>query len=321
MTNQTENAEIVVALPLNETDRARLETAVSGHGLTFSVTDDASPEAFQNAEIIFGNPAPEQLHGAAKLRWIQLCSAGSDRYTNDALPNGVCLTNASGAYGPSIGEYMLCTVMGLMLGLPALRDNQRLHQWKHEGKVRHIAGSVALSVGFGDIGREFAKRYHALGGHVIGVKRTPGIKPDYADELHTSADLEKLLPRADVVALSLPATDKTRHLFGREEFSKMKDGAFFVNVGRGSAVNTDELNEALRSGKLGGAALDVTDPEPLPADHPLWDAPNTIITPHVAGGWSAPENFERVMDIFVDNLGRYLRGEPMKNRVNPVRGY
>lgn len=313
--------EIVVVFPIDESSRAKIESAVYGSRLTLSFRNDASPEALRNAEVVFGNPSPEQLRGADKLRWIQLCSAGADQYTGDVLPDGVCLTNASGAYGPSIGEYMICMAMNLMLDLPAYRDRQRLHQWDRSGKIRHIPGSVALSVGFGDIGREFAKRYHALGGQVIGVKRTPGIRPDYLDELHTSDDLDELLPRADVVALSLPSTDKTHHLFGRAEFAKMKKGALLINAGRGTAVDTDELNLALRAGKLGGAALDVTDPEPLPADHPLWDAPNTIITPHVAGGWNVPENFERIIEIFLDNLNRYLRGEPMKNRVNIARGY
>ncbi len=317
----TSTAEIISVLPLNEKNTARVKAALSGSRFAFSAEGTPSPEVLRRAEAIFGNPSPEQLRLAENLRWVQLSSAGADRYTGGMFPEGAFLTNASGAYGPSIGEYMVCTAMSLMLGLPACRDNQRLHKWDQGGRVRHIPGSVALSVGFGNIGREFAKRYHALGGHVIGVKRTPGIRPDFLDELHTADDLGELLPRADVVALSLPSTGETRRMFGREAFSKMKQGALLLNVGRGTAVDTDELNAALRSGKLGGAALDVTDPEPLPADHPLWDAPNTIITPHVAGGWNELENFERVMEIFLDNLGRYLRGEPLKNRVNLVRGY
>ena len=312
---------ILVASPVDKRNKAKLEAAASGCRLFFSGGNDFSPELFRQAEIIFGNPTLNQLRFAEKLRWIQLYSAGADRYAGNVLPDSVCLTNASGAYGPSIGEYMLCMAMSLMLDLPAYHENQRSHLWKDTRRVKHIAGSVALAVGFGDIGREFAKRYHALGGYVIGVKRTPGEKPDYLEELHTVAELDDLLPRADVTALSLPATSETRNLFNREKFSRMKKGAFLINAGRGSAVNADDLNEALRSGKLGGAALDVTEPEPLPADHPLWDAPNIILTPHVAGSWHAAENFNRVMNIFLDNLGRYLRGEPLKNRVDLKRGY
>lgn len=316
-----EPKNILVDLPLNSEQKAELECIADGCRLIYTDNNNIPPEAWKQANIILGNPDPRLLGNAEELEWIQLCSAGADRYTNGVLPGSVCLTNASGAYGPSIGEYMVCMVMNLMLDLPEYRDDQHRHLWKNSHKVRHIPGSVALSVGFGDIGREFAKRYHALGGHVIGVKRTLGKKPDYIDELHTIAELDSLLPRVDVVALSLPSTSSTQNLFNKEKFSLMKNDAILVNAGRGTAVNTDDLCEALRTGEIGSAALDVTDPEPLPADHPLWDIPNVVITPHVSGGWEITENFNRVFRISAENLSRYLRGEPLLNRVNFSLGY
>lgn len=313
---------ILIDFLLNENQKAELEKTAPDCKLIDTYGKQILPDEIRQANVIFGNPDPKLLSLAENLEWMQLGSAGADRYTADTLPKGAVLTNASGAYGPSIGEYMVSMVMNLMLDLPHYRDNQKNHLWKNSHKVRHIPGSVALSVGFGDIGHEFAKRYRSLGGHVIGVKRTAGgEKPDYVDELHTTEELDSLLPRADVVALSLPSTPETRHLFNREKFSLMKKDAIFINVGRGTAVDTGDLCEALLSGEIGGAALDVTEPEPLPADSPLWEIPNAIITPHVSGGWDVEENFDRVFRIALENLGRYMQGKPFRNRVNLKLGY
>lgn len=307
---------------MDEAHRARLRQAAPEAELIF--TDDAgiSGELVAKANAVIGMPPRSMLKDAEKLEWLQLVSAGADRYVQPGvLPRGVLLTNATGAYGKSMSEYMICAVLSLLLDFPHYRDNQRQHVWQSSGRARHILGTTALVVGLGNIGGEFAARYKALGGTVIGVRRTAGEKPDYLDELYTTDRLDELLPRADVVTLSLPSTRETRHLFGREKFALMKPGAVFVNVGRGTAVDTDALCEALNAGKLYGAALDVTDPEPLPAGHPIWDAPNTIITPHVSGGWDAADTFERVLDVVCDNLGRYLRGEPLRNVVDLETGY
>ena len=307
---------------MDDAHRAKLREIAPDAELIF--TDDAgiSSDLAAKANAMIGMPPRSVLKSAAKLEWLQLLSAGADRYVQPGvLPQGALLTNATGAYGKSMSEYMICAVLSLLLDFPHYRDNQRQHVWKSSSRARHILGTTALVVGLGNIGGEFSARYKALGGTVIGVKRTPGEKPDYLDELYTADKLDELLPRADVVALSLPSTQETQHLFGKEKFDRMKPGAVLVNVGRGTAVDTDALCEALNAGKLYGAALDVTDPEPLPADHPIWDAPNTIITPHVSGGWDAVENFERVFEIASDNLGRYLRGEPLRNLVDLETGY
>ena len=177
-------------------------------------------------------------------------------------------------------------------------------------------------MGLGNIGSEFAARYKALGGYVIGIKRTQSAqKTDCADELYTTEELDRHIPRADVVALSLPSTKETVSLFGAERIGLLKHSAILINVGRGTAVDSDALSDALYAGKAGGAALDVTDPEPLPPDHPLWNAPNTIITPHVSGEWEVPENTERVLDIVYDNLRRFTAGQPLRNVVDRTTGY
>jgi phosphoglycerate dehydrogenase-like enzyme len=322
MKNQT----IIINYPLNVTpDRTMLQIcAPEAEFIYCKDVQDLPDERTAEADAIIGVP-PARIHlqQMKNLKWLQLLSAGADQYTKpDVLPEQTVLTCASGAYGKAMGEYMICAVLSLMLDFPRYRDNQRNHLWEKGGQIRHIAGTTALVVGLGDIGSEFAARYKALGGYSIGIKRTASAqKPDSADELYTVEELDKHIPRADVVALSLPSTRETQHLFGAERIAMMKQSALLINVGRGTAVDTDALSDALYAGKIGGAALDVTEPEPLPATHPLWDAPNTIITPHVSGGWEIPENTERVLDIVYDNLRRFASGLQLRNIVNRKTGY
>jgi phosphoglycerate dehydrogenase-like enzyme len=161
----------------------------------------------------------------------------------------------------------------------------------------------------------------ALGSYTIGIKRREGQKPDYLDELHTLDSLEELLPRADVVALSLPGTRETYRLFDSGKFSLMKEGSVILNVGRGTTICTEDLCDALEKGQIAGAGLDVTDPEPLPEDHRLWDAPGAVITPHVSGFFHLPETLRRIVRISIGNLERFKNGEPLQNMVDFKTGY
>lgn len=307
---------------LDEMQRNSLQKIAPNAEIIIADNGKLDQDLIARANVLIGTPPPSLLKYAQNLEWLQLITAGSEQYALPGiLPKEVVLTNATGAYGKSMSEYMLCAVFSLLLDFPYYRDNQRQHLWQNNGKSRHILGTTALVVGFGNIGSEFAMRYHALGGKVIGVKRTPGKKPDYLDGLYTSDRLDKLLPLADVVTLSLPSTGATTHLFDKARISLMKPSAVLVNVGRGTAVDTDALSEALYAGKIFGAALDVTDPEPLPEDHPIWDAPNTIITPHVSGGWDERGNLERIFEIICTNLTRYFSGKPLINVVDMATGY
>lgn len=312
---------IAVCLPLEENRRALLEKCAPGAKVVYS-GDPEYENALQKAEIILGNPEPRELKNTKNLKLLQLASAGADRYIGTGiLPDGAVLTNASGAYGTSIADYMLCMAMNLFLALPLYRDSQKRHEWKEIPSCRHIAGTTALVVGTGDIGSEFARRCRAMGGRVIGVKRTAAPRSGDWDDLVTRDQLNKFLPLADIVALCLPSTPETRGLFGDEKFSLMKPDSVFINVGRGDLVDTDALCRALKKGRLRGAALDVTDPEPLPENHPLWDMPNAFVTPHISGRWYEPDNFRRVFEIWEENLGRYFRKEQQKNVVDLKKGY
>ena len=176
-------------------------------------------------------------------------------------------------------------------------------------------------VGFGDIGRAFGRLCRLLGAHVVGIRRHLGAVPPEADEMGTLEDLPRFLARADVVASVLPGTPETTHLYDGKLFQAMKPGAFFLNCGRGNAVVQEDLARALTEGHLGGAALDVTDPEPLPADSPLWDVPNLLITPHISGEHHLAQTWDKVAAIAARNLKHYLAGEPLENVVDRETGY
>ncbi len=287
----------------------------------FHFTSAPTPEEIAQAEVIFGNPAPALLAGAGRLRLLQLETAGANPYLGGVLPAPVPLCNAAGAYGPAIAEHLLAMLLSLYKRLPAYGENQRARLWRDEGTVRTVEGSVTLVVGLGDIGGDFARRLHALGGKVVGVKRTPGDCPAYLDGLYPLGRLDALLPDADAVALCLPSTPKTRGLFGPERLERLKDGAVLLNAGRGDAVDSDALDACLRRGKLGGAGLDVTAPEPLPSNHPLWGAPNLLITPHVSGGHHAAGTVDRIFQIAAGNLRALAEGRPLSHLVDREEGY
>lgn len=313
---------VLVAIPADEAHRAKLEAAAPGAAFQYIPAKEVTKEDAQKADVVIGNVAPALLTGSPNLKWVQLNSAGTDGYTTDgALPKGTILTNATGAYGLTISEHMLALTLSLMKHLPTYRDRQADKLWKDAGPVKSVYGSTVLILGLGDIGGEYARKVKALGGYTIGVRRTKAQKPDYLDELHQMDSLDSLLPRADVVAMVLPGTDATRHVMNKERLLRMKKDAILVNVGRGNAIDPQALYEVMKGGHLWGAGLDVTEPEPLPVESPLWELPNLEITPHSSGGFHLQETYERIVNIALRNLGHYGKDEPMENIVDFTTGY
>lgn len=316
--------KIVITPPFNEKQREWIRKAAGeGPELIFCEKEKLTEELLADTDVLLGNPErPEQVSLAKKLKWLQLNNAGTEGYcAPGVLPEGAVLTNATGAYGLAISEHMLACLFMLRKKLHLYYANQTSHLWKSEGHVGVVRGSVVLVIGLGDIGTAFAGKMKALGCYVIGVKRRVGCKPAEVDELWGMDALNRLLPRADVVAMSLPGNASTYHTLDRERIALLGPNTIVLNVGRGTAVDTDALSDALYAGRIAGAALDVTDPEPLPADHPLWDAPGAVITPHISGGYSLPETLEQIAGICADNLGRYLRGEELLHIVDLETGY
>lgn len=314
---------ILVTPQLTDTQKDKLAAVAHGNELIYCASKDLTPEILGSADIILGNlMSPEQLVHCKNLKWIQLNNAGTEGYcVPGRLPKGAILANASGAYGLAISEHMIGCLFELRKKLHLYYRNQLAHEWKNEGFVGVVEGSTVLVIGFGDIGSKFARKMKAFDCRVIGVKRRAGECPDWLDGLYSMEELDQLLPQADVVALSLPGNDSTYHTLSRERIALLKENVVVINVGRGTVVDTDALADALYAGKIAGAAVDVTDPEPLPPSHPLWDAPNAIITPHVSGGFSLPETLEQIVDLFAGNLQRYFAGEPLKQVVNMETGY
>lgn len=276
----------------------------------------------QDCEIVFGQLSRDNIERATQLKWLHTSSAGVEAYTN-TLSEEVVITNSSGAYGIGIAEHLLGMTLSLLKNAPAYYQQQMQQQWHDLGQVKSIYGSTVLVVGMGDLGCEYAKRVHALGATVVGVTRTVKNLSDYpfAEQMVTLDKLPQVVTQADIVVLCLPGTPQTAGLFDDAMIGQMKPGALLLNAGRGSAIDQVALANALNSGHLGGAGLDVTTPEPLPAEDPLWRASNLLITPHVSGNMSLELTTQLVVSIFIQNLKRYLAGQPFERVVDRVAGY
>jgi phosphoglycerate dehydrogenase-like enzyme len=260
----------------------------------------------------------EVVPRAPRLRWIQSISAGVEEFAHPVLrERGVVLTSAAGVYDPGLAE----SVLGFLLALSGrIVEDARLSpgDWPTDG-TRLLRGTAALIVGAGSIGIETGRLLRAVGVRVRGVARTPRAPDGIFEQVVGPDDLRAELPAADHVVNVLPRTASTERMFDATAFAAMKPRAFFVNIGRGATVDEPALVDALASGAIGGAALDVFEIEPLPADSPLWTMPNVLVSPHRAGDH---EHWPRdVVALFADNLRRYLAGEPLRNVVDLDLGY
>lgn len=313
---------ILVLIPMDEEKKKLLEEKSKGCKIVYSNENEVTKEEVQNANIVIGSPKVDMVKGSPNLKWIQLNTAGADKYIKEGiLSEEVILTNSTGAYGLAVSEHMLAMLLELLKKLHIYRDNQNKRLWKSEGRVRSIRGSKVLIVGLGDIGCNFGEMIKALGGYTIGVKRRESAKPSYIDELYLNDKLDELLPQADIVALCLPSTKDTQKLFDAQRIGKMKTGSILLNMGRGTSVDTDALCDAVESGHLYGAGLDVVDPEPLPSDHRIWGLENVVITPHISGWYNLAETYERIFGISLDNLERFLKDEELFNVIDFNTGY
>lgn len=313
---------ILNLLPLTDSERADFLAAAPNDDHIFCpapdlafTPDTASLDKIARATVILGCVPPHMLTSCTGLKWLQTWSAGVNNYlVPGALLKGAMLTSAVGAYGQAVSEHMFASLLSLMKRLPAYRDHQRAREWVDEGQVKALTGATVLCLGTGDLGSHFACLVKAMGAHTVGLNRHPDRPVEHMDELHLLSEVDTWLPQADVVAMTLPETPETIHLMNAHRFALMKPDAILINAGRGSGVDCLALADTLKAGKLWGAALDVTEPEPLPAGHPLWDCPNLLLTPHVGGGDHLPQTVRNIVAIALDNLRRYTAGQPLRNR-------
>ena len=276
------------------------------------------------ADAVIGMCNDDIVAAADRLVWVQIGSAGAERCLGvDAVADGrILLTNMQKMSSPVIGEHAVAMMMALMRGLTVYGKAMETGAWDRSlaepSGMTPIAGKTVLIVGLGGIGIAAARRAAGLGMRVIATRNSSRTGPDFVDYVGLSDELAHLAAEADVIINALPLTPETTGLFDKDFFDQAKRGVFFVNVARGGSVVTDDLVAALEDGRVAAAGLDVTDPEPLPPDHPLWQMNNVIITPHIA--WYG-ETGERHRALVKENIRRFVRGDALLNVVDPERGY
>ncbi len=282
--------------------------------------------AIEEVNAWFGGISKEQFMKASNLAWVQSPSAGVEGYLfEEFVRSDVLLTNAKGCYGPAISEHTLGLLFTLTRNLGTQTRNMSQGKWQREtGNMVEMKGLTMGIVGLGGIGSQIARRSRAMDMNVIAVDIMPKYKEqigDICDEIRLVQDggLDWLLTNADVVVSAAPHTKVSEGMFGAQQFGMMKKGAYFINVSRGKLVKTPDLVEALKSGHLAGAGLDVTDPEPLPTGHELWTLPNVIITSHISG--ASQYSSIRLQEVFTENVSRYMKELPLLNQVDKVMGF
>jgi phosphoglycerate dehydrogenase-like enzyme len=283
---------------------------------------DAVPEA----EVLLlgpdrGWPMGPVVEAAKRLRWVHTRAAGVDRGPLQPLSRfrerDITVTNGSGISSTPIAEYVALAVLLAAKGMPRLLAQQQERVWAKPASSKELSGTTAMLLGFGDVGRAVAARLQPFGVEMLAVRRQPA--PEAGVEVIGPSAWRDRLGDVDWLVVTTPLTSDTRHLVGADELAAMRRDAWLVNVSRGEVVDQRAVAAALREGAIGGAVLDVTDPEPLPADDELWGLPNAVVTPHCS--WVSPAFLPRATDLFLDNLRRWCSGAPLRNVVDLEAGY
>jgi phosphoglycerate dehydrogenase-like enzyme len=260
-------------------------------------------------------PAVRRAINTSSVRLIQTLTAGFEEIESLGVPTGVVVCNAGDAWAPSTAEHAVTLLLALTRRIPQSLSSQHSRKWDRTvgDQIIGLPGQTVALIGFGNIATHIAARLRPFDPRIVGVSRS-GRHDDHVDEMFRTSDLNEVLGSADAVIITLPLTPETIRLFDAATIARMKPGAVLINVSRGAIIDTSALSAALRDGRLAGAALDVTEPEPLGENDPLWDTPNLIISPHVAGS-SGPAGWARVADTVVANVERFIRREKLSNVV------
>jgi len=308
---------------LPEGSEEKIRNAAPEYEVAITREREAVARIKDDIEIVFGFPPRELLVDMPRLVWFQQWAAGADwlRRHPELADADFTLTSAVGIHAVQIGEHVFACLLALARELPGAVRAQRERRWHGFNTVGtfELFDTRLLIVGVGAIGARLAELGNAFGMHVVGVRRHPDRGVANVERMVGPEALDAELARADAVVLTVPFTDETRNLLDAERIGRMKAGAVLVNIGRGGTVDESALAAALADGKLRGAALDVFETEPLPADSPLWGVANLLITAHYAG--ATPRYDERAMALALDNLARYRAGRPLRNVVDKRLGY
>lgn len=315
---------IAVSFPCTREQQNRLVMAAEGHAkvqFTADMDKVQEQECMRNANIIIGEPDLALIRQNDVLEWVQMTWAGTDKYTikssDYGFPKHVQLTNMSGAFGIIMSEYAIGAILALYRHFPTYWQQQKNAIWMDAGAEDSLYGKMVLLLGTGDIGSNLAKRLKAFGTTNIGIRRDITKIPDGFDEICGFEQLDELLTRADIVACSLPNKPQTRNLLTKERLLKMKKEAVLLNMGRGGLMDTNVLADVLETGHLKGVVLDVSSPEPLPKEHPLWKCDRVMITPHIVGPsiGHCPATQDRIVDACCENVKRYFLGEALLHKI------
>ena len=277
----------------------------------------------QDCEVLYAH-SPKLLRAApATLKWYCCSFAGVDPYCKDPtiFANPDCVLTNSNVYGVTIAEHVVMVTLMLLRRMPEYEEIVRNRSWSNQLPIRSIRDNEFTILGTGNIGVNVAERVRGMGAaKIIGLSRSGKPHPAF-DEVHPIADLDKVLPGTKILVMALPGTAETIHILNRARIALLPGDACVINVGRGTAIEQEPLIEALNSGRIAGAALDVMDPEPLPQDHPLWSAKNLILTPHVSGNMTLGYTCDTNVDMFCRDLRNYAAGRPLEGLVDRARGY
>ena len=277
----------------------------------------------QDCEVLYAH-SPKLLRAApATLKWYCCSFAGVDPYCKDPtiFANPDCVLTNSNVYGVTIAEHVVMVTLMLLRRMPEYEEIVRNRSWSNQLPIRSIRDNEFTILGTGNIGVNVAERVRGMGAaKIIGLSRSGKPHPAF-DEVHPIADLGKGLPDTKILVMALPGTAETIHILNRARIALLPKDAYVINVGRGTAVEQEPLIEALNSGRIAGAALDVMDPEPLPHDHPLWSAKNLILTPHVSGNMTLGYTCDTNVAMFCEDLKNYAAGKPLNGFVDRAKGY
>jgi len=308
---------------LTESDLRDIRAAAPSLNLVFPTRENLLTEIV-DADALIGGPTRELIVAGKKLRWVQVGSAGVETVLTipELRERPITLTNMKIVQGVEIADHALALLLGLTRRIDVAVANRATASWvslSQYGPPLELQGKTALIIGVGGIGAQIAVRAKAFGMTVIGVDPKELPYAPYLDRTVWPDRLDSVLPEADVVFISAPHTPATDKMIGAAQFAKMKKGVLFIAVSRGKIFDNMALVDALKSGRVAGAGLDVTDPEPLPKDHPLWTTGRVIITPHIAG--RSDGEAARFLEVYKDNLIRFGRGEPLRHAVDKALGY
>lgn len=313
---------------LTEDHKRRIRETAEAAGFTpcFFTLDqfEEARACLQDCEVLYAHDISLLRSAPASLKWYCCSYAGVDPYCKDPalFANPDCMLSNSSCYGVTIAEHVVMVVLMLLRRMPEYEEVVRNRSWSNQLPIRSIRDNEFTILGLGNIGFHVAQRLRGMGAaRIVGLSRSGTARENVYDEVLPISALDEVLPRTKNLVMALPGTAETVHILNRERIALLPPGAYVVNVGRGTAIEQEPLIEALNSGRLGGAALDVMDPEPLPKDHPLWGAKNLVLTPHVSGNMTLGYTCDRNVEMFCQDLQNYAAGRRLNSLVDRARGY